>query len=291
VGLQARADRYSYIPLIGIFIVACYGIPHLLLDRGKRNSIRVCMVSSCGMVLLAALGVASNRQASTWKDSVSLYSRALAATHESWFAHNGMGVMLRREAERLADSGDTRAAADTYREAMQHFQETIRLLPQYADAHNSLAVCLSALGSHNEALAELLKAISLEPRHSRAQNNLGNELLRRGQAADAIEHYREAIRIDPDSAGTHYNLGMALTARKQLAEAEAEYRRALSLSPEPYFAYWARNKLAVLLEVTGRHAEAISVLEEAVRINDANGIDKASDAARKNLDLFRQRQF
>ena len=291
VGLQARADRYSYIPLIGIFIVASYGIPHLLLDRGKRNSIRVCVVSFCGTVLLTALGVASSRQASTWKDSVSLYARALAATHESWFAHNGMGVMLRREAERLADSGDTRAAADKYREAMQHFQETIRLLPQYADAHNSLAVCLSALGSHNEALAELVKAISLEPRHARAQNNLGNELLRRGQAADAIEHYREAIRIDPDSAGTHYNLGMALTAQKQLAEAEAEYRRALSLSPEPYFAYWARNKLAVLLEVTGRHAEAISVLEEAVHINDANGVDKASDAARKNLDLFRQRQF
>jgi Flp pilus assembly protein TadD len=291
VGLQARADRYSYIPLIGIFIVASYGIPPLLLDRGKRNSIRVGMAASCGAVLLMALGAASSGQASTWKDSVSLYSRALAATHENWFAHNGMGVMLRRDAERLDDSGDTRAAADKYREAMPHFQETIRLLPQYADAHNSLAVCLSALGSHDEALAELVKAISLEPRHAQAQNNLGNELLRRGQAADAIGHYREAIHIDPDSAGTHYNLGMALTAQKQLAEAEAEYRRVLSLSPDPYFAYWARNKLAVLLEVTGRHAEAISVLEEAVRIHDTHGIDKTSDAARKNLNLFRQKQF
>jgi len=289
VGLQAHADRYSYIPLIGIFIVASYGIPHLLLDRGMRTSIRVCVVSCCGAVLLAALAVASSSQASTWKDSGSLYARALGATQENWFAHNGMGVMLRREAERLADSGDRHAAEDKYREAMRHFQETIRLLPRYADAHNSLAVCLSALGSHDEALAALRKAISLEPRHARAQNNLGNELLRKGLAADAIEHYREALRIAPDSAGTHYNLGMALTAGKQLAEAEVEYRRTLSLSPEPYFAYWARNKLAVLLEVTGRHAEAISVLEEAVRINDAHGVDKASDAARKNLNLFRQR--
>jgi tetratricopeptide (TPR) repeat protein len=101
-----------------------------------------------------------------------------------------------------------------------------------------------------------------------------------------MKHYRQAISLDPNSAGAHYNLGMALTARNRLAEAETEFRTVLMLQPEPYFAYWTRNKLAVLQQAKGNRAEAIRLLEEAVRINDTTGVDVVSGAARKNLLLF-----
>jgi protein O-mannosyl-transferase len=165
VGLQARADRYSYVPLIGIFIIVAYGAPEVLLGSGKENPARRRAFSVCAAAALAAFGIASYRQTGYWKDSVSLYSHALTAVEDNWFAHNGMGMILRQEAQSLADSGDTQLALGKYRKALWHFREVIRILPQYADAHNSLATCLTALGDHEEALAELRKTISLEPRH------------------------------------------------------------------------------------------------------------------------------
>jgi tetratricopeptide (TPR) repeat protein len=286
VGLQARADRYSYVPLIGIFIIVAYGIPELLLNPGKGSPARRKAISVCAVAALAALGIASYRQAGYWKDSVSLYSHALAVTRDNWFAHNGMGVTLRQEAQSLADSGNTQGAVGKYRAALGHFREVIRILPQYADAHNSLATCLTALGNHDEALAELRKTISIEPRHVLARSNLGNALYRRGNVEEAMEHYRQAILLDPNSAGAHYNLGIALTGQNRLNEAETEFRTVLMLQPEPYFAYWTRNKLAILLQLQGNRAEAIRLLEQAVRISDATGVDAISGAARKNLVLF-----
>jgi tetratricopeptide (TPR) repeat protein len=270
VGLQARADRYAYIPLIGIYIMAAYGIPQLLGDRMRdRGLARALPVT--GLAVLAALGFLSYRQAGTWRDSVSLYSRALAVTENNWFAHNGMGYTLRQEAERLAGSGDQAGAQQKYREAVRQLRETTRLLPQFADAHNNLATCLGALGDPDGALAELRKTLDLKPGHTRARNNLGNLLLRQGRPDEATVQYREAIRLDPGLAGTHFNLAIALSSLRRFDEAETEFRTVLALETDPYFGYWA------------------DLLEQAVRLNEATGIDAAANTARANLELLRQK--
>jgi protein O-mannosyl-transferase len=288
VGLQARADRYTYIPLIGIFVIAAYGMADLLggrrSGRGLARAVPVAAVA-----VLAALGFVSHRQAGYWRDSVSLHSRALAVTENNWFAHNGLGFALRQEAERLADSGDQAGALEKYRDAVRQLRETTRILPQFADAHNNLATCLSALGNPEGALAELRQTLAIAPGHSRAQNNLANLLLRQGRPDEALDHYRQAIQLEPGLAGTHFNLAIALTSLHRLDEAENEYRTVLTLVAEPYYGYWARSNLALLVQRRGQTAEAVRLLEQAVRLNEVTGIDAASQTARTNLDLLQKR--
>ncbi len=129
-------------------------------------------------------------------------------------------------------------------EAIRQFQETIRLKPDYADAHNNLGIALFRKGQMDEAIRQFQEALRLKPDQAEAHNNLGNALGRKGQIDEAIRQFQEAIRLKPDHAEAHNNLGMALTRRGQTDEAIRQFQEALRLKPD--YADARKNLDAVL---------------------------------------------
>ena len=123
---------------------------------------------------------------------------------------------------------------------MAHYQQALRLKPDYAEAYNNLGIALKDQGQLVEAVAEYQQALRLKPDHAEAHNNLGNALQDQGQLAGAVAHYQQALRLKPDYAEAHNNLGNALQDQGQLAEAEAHYQEALRLRPDYANAHWNR---------------------------------------------------
>ncbi|MFA6147283.1 MAG: tetratricopeptide repeat protein [bacterium] len=244
VGLQTMADRYTYVPLIGIFIAAAWGMGDLA--RGWKVP-RL----AAGIIVfwLAGLAVCAWYQAGFWRDSSSLFTRDLEVTRENWFIRNSLGWSLLREGKDA--------------ESIHQFREAIRIRPEYAEAHYNLGKALSRFETIDEAIASFESALRFRPEYAEAHNDLGAALEIKGPAEMAIAHYREALRLRPDFAEVHYNLGRALSLQNAVGEATIHLREAVRLSPE-YVE--ARNNLGVILARQGEYAEAESQFREALRI-------------------------
>jgi tetratricopeptide (TPR) repeat protein len=256
VGDQAMADRYTYLPLIGLFIAAAWGAQALAarwrVPRTARAFVAAAIVMGCAMM--------ARTQVSTWAANESLWGHALAVTPDNYRAHVG-----------LAD-----AAMDAGRpaDAVVQYQAAARLVPRAAAVQNSLGLALTAAGRLDDAAAAYAAAVALDPGFADAHDNLGAMLARLGRLDEAIAHYRVAIRIDPSLALAHNNLGLALATRGQVDEGIGECLSALSLKPDD--AQW-HFQVAAMLETRGRKAEAIDHLRRTL------ALDPAHTAARQAL--------
>jgi tetratricopeptide (TPR) repeat protein len=246
VGSQAMADRYTYLPLVGLFIALAWGVPSLFTSWHHRRSI----LAISATILLVSFTARTWLQLRYWQNSITLFQRTLHVTTNNHFAHNNLGVAL-------AHNGRPN-------EAINHYSEALRLKPEAFEVHNNLANVLAAQGSVDEAIKHYFEALRLEPDYDKAHNNLGNVLAGKGKVEEAIKHYSEAIKINPDYAGAHYNLGNALAAQGSVDEAIKHYFEALRILPD-----WAgaHNNLGVSLEKRGELEEAIDHYHEALRIN------------------------
>lgn len=225
VGTQAMADRYTYIPLIGIFIVLAWGIPDVL-SRWPQWRIATAVVAS-GVLLSCAL--AARAQVYYWESSMTLWKHALDVTRENYAAHTYYG-------NALATRGDVSGAIAQYTEA-------IRIRPDYPEAHNNLGPVLATQGKLDEAMKHFVEAIRLRPGYADAHSNLGVALASQGKFDEAIAQYNEAVRLDPDHARAHSNLGLALQARGRTADAIREFEIAVRMNPNDAA---ARNGLTAL---------------------------------------------
>ncbi len=244
IGSQARADRYTYIPLIGLFILLTWGAADLLAHwRCQRFAL------AAAVLLIAACGVATRRQAEYWRNSTALWSHALAVTTGNYTAHNLLGAAL-------ADGGNTEGA-------VTHYAEALRIQPRYADAHYNLGVALASQGKVAEAAAHYAEALRINPGYAEAHNNLGILLAEAGRVAEATEQYTQALRSKEDYAEARANLGAALASQGRYAEAIAQYVECLRLRPDSPEVH---NNLANALVRAGRPAEAISHYAEALRL-------------------------
>jgi tetratricopeptide (TPR) repeat protein len=252
VGDQAMADRYTYIPLIGIFIIAVWGG----MDLGTSMRLPPRALAAAGLAALAAAGSLSWRQVGYWKDSASLFKRTIDVAGDNELAFLNYGAAL-VEQNRLPE------AAALYRDLLSR-------RPDLSDIQANMGMVLSLSGEHDRALAHYRKALSLQPRHADAHNGLGVSLAANGNQAEAINHYREALRIRPDFPEALYNLGKALAARGDLQSALAHFRRALELHPSYAEVIDALPPLLLrhsLAEYrSARPREAIVWLREAVRL-------------------------
>ena len=264
-GSQAMADRYTYLSLIGIFIMVAWSVPSLL--EGWRN--RRALLIILATVLLSVLATSTWVQVRHWKNSVTLFQHSIEVTTDNHFARNNLGVALARQG-RLD-------------EAIYHYSESLRLKADQGEVHNNLANALAARGDPEEALAHYYKALQIAPDSASAHNNLGSTLARLGKVDEAISHYREALRLKPDYAGAHYNLGNVLVDRGSVEEAIGHYTEALRIWPD-----WAgaHNNLGFALERRGRLEEAISHYRKALRIKPDYG--KAEDNLERALGLVIQ---
>jgi Flp pilus assembly protein TadD len=290
-GAHAMADRYAYLPSLGMLILAVWGAYEL--TRHWRHPGLALLVAG-GAVLVLCL-VLTRQQIGYWRDSEALFRHALAVTENNHLAHNNLGAALvakgqmdeairqYQEALRLkpryTNARCNLAAALVNKgqidEALSQYQEAIRLKPGFADAHYSLGIALVTKGQIDEAIRQYQEAIRLKPDYAEAHNNLGIALGRKGQMDEAIRQFQEATRFKPDNAEAHYNLGLALGRKGQTDEAIRHFEAALKARPDYPEAH---NCLGTVFYQQGRSGEAIRQFQEALRLKP----DYAD--ARNNLD-------
>jgi protein O-mannosyl-transferase len=245
VGGQSMADRYTYLPSIGLFIMLCWSVPSRAMQR--RNLKVITGVTA--VVGLATCAVLSRVQVGYWKDSETLFRHALDVTQDNWLAHDNLGIAL-------VQFGRIPAGIAQY-------EQSLRIRPGFADAHNNLGNALTLAGMIPAAIAQYEQAVQIKPGLAEAQNNLGNALARSGRIPEAIEHLEQALRIDPDLAEAHCNLGIALARTGRMPEARQHFAQALLINPDFVEAHY---NLGYALEQEGKMDEAIAQYAQALRL-------------------------
>lgn len=214
VGIQARADRYTYIPLIGLFIVVAWGAG----DIARRWSVPRAVVAGGAGVVLAALSIVSIGQVGYWRDSITLFTRTLAVTEGNFQAHCNLG-------DALAQSGQGEAA-------LLHYREALQIWPKCRSAMVNMGNTLALLHRPREAAACFTRALALDPGSADLLTNLGNTAAEQGQWDEAVKYYRRSIEMAPSNNGDVYvNLGYVLQNQKKFAEAESAFTGALHVNP------------------------------------------------------------
>jgi Flp pilus assembly protein TadD len=245
VGSQSHADRYTYLPVIGLLVVLVWFVGELV-ARSRPGRIAAAVALT---LVLAALSVATARQAALWKDTRTLFSSALAVTGDNPVAHQCLGCAFLQDGK--------------VEPAIAELNEALRLSPHYPDAHNNLGRALDIAGRTEEAIAHFRAALSVTDKAD-IRHNLGSALDKLGRTDEAIREYEAAIALDPERYHTRVLLAKDLAARGRLGEAETHLRYALELNPvevEP------RRLMAVMLTVDGRVEEAIREYQEILRRN------------------------
>jgi tetratricopeptide (TPR) repeat protein len=204
VGEQGLADRYTYLPLVGVLVAVAWGASEVV----ERLRPRRAGVWAAAVLVIAALAGAAFRQVGTWRDSLALHRRALAVTERNWIAWNGLG-------DALSDAGRPDEAIEAYREAL-------RIRPRLASAWNGLGAAHGMLGAHAQAIAPLEEALRIQPRYADAWYNLGTAYGSAGQHARAAECFRSAVSIRPGDVRAWTNLAIASAlARDRRGAAES----------------------------------------------------------------------
>jgi tetratricopeptide (TPR) repeat protein len=213
VGGQAMADRYTYLPLIGIFAMAAWAGAEWLSGRPSRRM----AAGAAAAALLAALAVGTRVQLSHWTDTPTLFGHALEVTRDNWLIHHNMGTFL---------EGQRR-----YEEAAGHYREAMRIAPRFIEPRFALAYLMADRGNLVEATRLYEEVLRIQPDDEMAHNNLGNILFSQGKLEEAAAHFREAMRISPIYEIPRFNLGNVLRQQGRTGEAIAMYREALRINP------------------------------------------------------------
>jgi protein O-mannosyl-transferase len=278
VGSQAMADRYTYIPLIGIFIMISWGVADLVQSLRLKKDLTA--AAACGLLLV--LMVLTSRQAGFWRDDITLSMHAIEATQGNYLAHNNLGLALESEG---------RAA-----EAVDQYKKAVEADPRYLDAYVNLGVALSSIGRTNEAIGSYMKAIQLRPDSVEARVNLGGLLLKTGRIDQAISQFKDVLAAVPASPEAHNALGVALARKGDLEGALGQFREAVRIDPGNEGARMNLQRLESMKAVSGNMVggpkDEIATnpgnAEEHVKSGDRyRGMGKRSEAIGQYLEALR----
>jgi len=283
VGIQSMADRYTYLPLIGIFVIVVWAAGVVAEWRVATRPIFATLAG----VIVALCCLATSVQLRIWKNSETLFRHAVKVTANNYLAWNNLGFYFaakNRDAEakeayreslrinpNYADAhnnlGHALAVEKKYTEALEHYRIALRANPNNLEIHNNFGNAISELGDVDGAMAEYRFVLQRNPDHIDAHNNLGIALAMKGQLNEAIEHLNASLHLKPGNAGAHGNLGNAFAAQHKFDEAMKHYREALKLSPNDA---QTRNNLANVLAELGRLDEAVTNYNMALQLNAEN---------------------
>jgi len=210
----AIADRFSYVPLIGLFIVIAWGIPDLV-ARWRYKKI---VLAITAILLLLTFTTETWFQNRYWQNSVTLFTHSVNVTPNNFVAHNILGNTLEKQGKLI--------------EAISHYAEALKINSNYAEAHNNLGYTLTRQKHYKEAIYQYNEALRINPTYTDAHNNLGTALLHQGNEKAAIYHYYEVLKSNPKYAGAYYNLGKISLNQGKTEEAINLYRKALTFEPE-----------------------------------------------------------
>jgi len=212
VHLRFPADRYMYFPIIGLFLLAVWGIAPFIEKHAPRR-----MVAAAGGLFLCVLLPVSFLQVRHWKDSSSLFERALHLNPENYLAHNNLGAVLYAEGK--------------IDEAMAHYAEAVRIEPEYAEAYYNLGNLLIDQGRYAEAIRHFSDTLRLNPEDLWIHHHLGLAWAQKGGVEEAIHHFQEALKFRTPSERTHYNLAVLFTHQGKYEEAIRHCTEALRIRP------------------------------------------------------------
>lgn len=319
VGEQGHADRYTYLPHIGLFVAIVWFAAEGATAR--QSKLRLAITTAVAVLIILALAWAAFIQTSYWRNSETLWTRALAVTSDNDVAHNNLGYLCidrgeldkaishfesaarirsgKRDAHydlasafvqvNLADALARKEQSD---EAMVHYEEAIKLQPNYADAYYDRGTVLFAKGRIDEAIADWQKTLQIQPNHPDAHTALGNALLRKGSLQEAITHYEKALALAPEDPHSRNNLAWVLVTASDSsirngARAVEFAQEAVQLSGgrEPRFL----RTLAAAYAESGRFPEALAVAQQAALIARMQGKADMANRLQKDLGLYRGR--
>ena len=274
VGIQSMADRYTYLPLIGLFIMLVWGLGELGVIRTEpadsstppkpvpaeqskidRNVLTVAatFLKPCLAVLailsVVACAVLTGFQLQHWRNSEALFQHAVRVTKNNYLAYNNLGFYL---------SGKGKVA-----EAMENYRKSLEINPAYEDAHNNLGYALAGQKKYAEAIGHYEVALRIRPKHVEVHNNLGNALAEIGKVDEAIVHYLFVLQQKPDHADAHNNLGIALAMQGKLDEAMIHFQAAIRFKPNYASAH---SNLGNALAAQHKLDEAIKEYQESLRL-------------------------
>jgi Flp pilus assembly protein TadD len=224
-GVQAMADRYTYIPLTGLFMIIAWGVPQLM--SGWRY--RKIAISGVCIVLFPILMATAWIQTSYWQNSLTLFTHALDVTTDNYVIHNNLGF-------ELAEKGRTG-------DALKHYREALRINPDFEIAYINLGKALLLEGKVDESIRYYQVLLKIKPDYAGVHHNLGLVLLRKGETENAIFHFQEALRIDNDYAEVYNSLGAAWLSKGEINKAISLFQQALRKKPDFYEAQKNLSKL------------------------------------------------
>jgi tetratricopeptide (TPR) repeat protein len=256
VGIQSMADRYTYLPGLGVLIMVVWGAHEWLGPRPGGPAI----LGAAAALAIGACLILTPRQVNYWRNSESLFLHAVAVTDNNYLAYNNLGFDL-------SNRGETE-------QAMLYFRRSLEINSNYDEAHNNLGFALAALGRYKEATNEYIRALTLNPNLTEAHNNLGIALGDLGFADAGIHEFQVALQENPNHSGAHNNYGVALAMKGRLDEAIAQFRLAIAAQPNHLGAH---SDLGNALALKGDLAGAIREYEICL------GLDSKDAQVHNNL--------
>ena len=246
VGSQALADRYTYVPLIGLFIMAAWGVPELLKNWRYRKE---ALAASSALILMCLL-IFTWTQVGYWRSSVELYDHALKVTGNNDTIHN--------------NRGDAYCRLGNLRQAILDFDKAVEINPQYAEAYYNRGVTYGKLGNHRQAIEDFDRAIEAGPERPEPYYNRGFAYGELGDFRKAIENYDRAIEINSENAEAYNSRGVAYGKLGDLRQAISDYERAIEINPGFTMAF---NNRGFAYDSLGYHKQAIEDYNRAIEID------------------------
>lgn len=288
VGGQSSADRYMYLPMIGLTIMLAWGVTDLLKQRPQALALAAAAACLACVVLTCY-------QVSYWQDSGTLFRHAVDVTTGNYIAHNNLAdyyLIHRRNEEARLQINEALRLRPGYPEARvnlatiltrmgrlsdaeREYHVALAFQPGNVEAHAGLGVMLATEGRIAEALREFQEVVRLRPSYAEGHYSLGRVLASVGRSDQAIAEFRETVRLRPDHAEAHHSLGISLASRGRLTEAIAEFTTEAQLKPNDANVH---NNLGMTLAGVGMYDDAIRQFSEALKIQPGLA------AARKGLD-------
>jgi protein O-mannosyl-transferase len=315
VGEQGHADRYTYLPHIGLFMLAVWFAADVAAVREYRSR----FTTATAVVIILALASAAFIQASYWRNSETLWTHALDVTSDNDFAHNNLGYLCVDQGEldkaiahfeaaleirsrkldphydvgsafvqmNLADALARKGQPD---EALVHYEEAIRLQPNYADAYYNRGNVLFAKGRIDEAIADWEKTLQIQPNDADAHTCMGNAFLRQGSPKEAIAHYEEAMALAPGDPHSRNNIAWVLATSSDASIRDGV--KAVELAQEAVQLSRGRDSkfirtLAAAYAESSRFPEAIAAAQQAITIAAMQGNTGLASTLRKEIALYR----
>lgn len=251
----AMADRWAYVPLVGIFIIISWGVPDIL----YRFSHRKVLLAGVALATITTLCLCTWRQVRVWTDTISLFTHALQINPNNFVAHNNLGLAYK---EMGRDS-----------EAMWHYKKALEISPYYPLAHNNIGNIYLEKNDEKTALLHYKNALALDPHYAEAYNNIGAIFLKNDNLAEAEKYFLKALELNSHDPRFHFNMALLSSTRGDFEKAKMHYSEVLRYRPEDAVAH---NNLGDALFHMGDTHAAVLHFQAAVRLNPDNALSKAN---------------